>query len=78
MGIYLLHLLKQNLAAFVDLVYMRGLKKALAFWHFCSMKCSSHVGWPPSVTTFRDQNMVKHGGHRGISFLFIDWTKSNL
>ena len=26
------------------------------------------------VPTFRGQKVVKHGGHQGISFLFIDWT----
>ena len=30
------------------------------------------------VPTFRGKNVVKHGGHQGISFLFIDWTRTNL
>ena len=25
-----------------------------------------------TVPTFRDQKVVKHGGHQGISFLFIE------
>ena len=28
------------------------------------------------VPTFRGQKVVKHGGHHGISYLFIGWTRS--
>ena len=30
------------------------------------------------VPTYRDQKVVKHGGHHGISYLFIAETRSNL
>ena len=54
--------LNQNLTAFVDLVYMCGLEKRTM--HFDFFQCR--------VPTFKCQKVVKHGGHRGISFLFFD------
>ena len=68
MGIYLLHLLKQKLDAFTDLVYMCGLEKVPCILIFLF----NEMFLPCRVTTFRGQNMVKHGGHWGISFKFID------
>ena len=49
-------------------------KKDLAFWYFFF----SRVFLSGMVPTFRGLKVVKHGGHLGISFLFIDWTRSNL
>ena len=45
-----------------------AIKKDLAFWYFFSRKFSSQVGCQP----LGGQKVVKHGGHQGISFLFID------
>ena len=49
------------------LVWLR--KKILCILVFLEA-FSSHVGCLPSG----GQKVVKHGGHQGISFLFIDWT----
>ena len=48
-------------------------KKDLAFWYFFS-----RIFLSCRVPTFRGQKVAKHGGHQGISFLFFDWTRSNL
>ena len=61
MGIYLLHFLKQHFDAFIDLFYWRGLEKTTLHFDILSMKLSSHA---------RDIK-VKHGGHPGISFVFL-------
>ena len=48
-------------------------KKDLAFWYFFS-----RIFLSCGVPTFRGKKVVKHGGHQGISFLFINWSSSNL
>ena len=49
-------------------------KKDLVFWYFFFIE----IFLPCRVATFRDQKLVKHGRDGGISFLHIDWTRSNL
>ena len=74
MGISFLSYLKQHLVAFADEVYWCGLEcrtlHSGIFFNGIFLSC-----WVP---TFRSQKVVKHGGHRGISFLFIDLTRSTL
>ena len=62
MGICLLHFLSL-------LVWL--IKRTLYFVIFFKA-----IFLPCRVPTFRDQKVVKHGRHRGISFLHIDWTRS--
>ena len=59
---YLLQCLKQHLTAFVGLVYRCGIEK----------RTFSEMFLPCRVPSFRGLKVVKHGGHQGISFLFID------
>ena len=68
MEIYLLHVLKQRLIAFVDLVYRCGVeKRTLHFDIFFN-----EMFLPCRVPTFKGQKVVKHGGRQSISLLFID------
>ena len=68
MGIFLLYFLKQHLIAFVDKTYWCGLEKralhfGIFFFNESFLSCR--------VPKFRGQKVVKHGGHHGISYLFI-------
>ena len=53
--------------AFVDLVYWCGLEKGILH-----LDIFNEILFPCRVPTFRGQKVVKHGSHRGISFMFID------
>ena len=64
----MLYFLKQHLIAFVYEVYWSGLEK----WTLYTSFFFNGIFLSCRVPTFREQKVVKHGGHRGISFLFID------
>ena len=64
---YLLHFLKQHLTTFVDLVFRCSLDKRT--FHFDILFNEMFI--PCRVPTFRDQKVLRHCGHWGISFLFI-------